>query len=275
MSTTRFTFAASAGARARIALFAAALASSLLALAGTAGATTTASITAAFEPNKPGRPTTAHVEVSFGETLGGVPSPPKEAVVRLPKNLIVKPEGIATCSKATLEARGVGGCPNTALVGAGKAHLEALIGGTVIQEDATVTPFLGSVAPGKIILYLYGDGRTPINQQLVLTATVTGSTKTGLLFTLPVPEIPTLPGAPPASVTHFSLWIGRQKTLSIHPGNKYYKTVKVHGRKKKVRFLPVGIAVPKKCQAGGFPFTSTLMFADGTSIEANAKARCG
>jgi hypothetical protein len=253
---------------------AAALALCALAFPAAALAQTTASITAAFEPDKAGKPTTAHVEVTFTETLGGIPSPPREGVVHVPKNLIVNTEGITTCSKAALEAQGVAGCPNTSLVGAGTAHIEAEIGGTIVQEDATVTPFLGSVAPGRIVLYLYGDGRTPINQQLVLTATVTGNTKEGLTFTLPIPEIPTLPGAPAASVTHFSLWLGRQKVLSVHPGNRYYKTVKVHGHKKKVRFLPLGIAVPKKCPAGGFPFVTTLTFADGSTFETTAKARC-
>jgi hypothetical protein len=251
-----------------------ALALGALALPASAPGATTASITAAFEPDGRGAPTTAHVQVSFGETLGGIPSPPRLAVVKLPRGLIVKPEGILTCSKQALEANGVAGCPNTSLVGAGNAHLEAPIGGTIVQEDATVTPFLGSVEPGKIVLYLYGDGRTPINQQLVLTATVTGNPASGLTFTLPVPEIPTLPGASAASVTHFELWIGRQKVLSVHPGNKYYKVVRKHGRRKRVSFLPVGIAVPRKCPAGGLPFDTTITFADGTSTEANTTARC-
>jgi hypothetical protein len=262
------------GARGRTAIPAALLALCALALPSTALASTATTIKAAFEPDKLGAPTTAHVEATFTETAGGIPSPPKEAVVRLPKNLIVKTEGLTTCSKQTLEERGVAGCPNTSLVGAGTAHLEAPIAGTLVQEDALVTPFLGSVAPGKIVLYLYGDGRTPINQQLVLTATVTGNPASGQIFTLPVPEIPTLPGAPPASVTRFSIWIGRQKVLSIHPKNKYFKTVKVHGRKKRVSFLPIGIAVPKKCPTGGFPFASRITFADGSTAEALAKARC-
>jgi hypothetical protein len=253
---------------------AAALTLGALALPAVAGASTSASIVASFGPDKAGAPTTVHVEVTFGETLGGIPSPPRLAVVRLPKNLVVKPEGVQTCSKATLEAQGVPGCPDTSLVGEGSAHLEAPIGGTIVQEDASVTPFLGSVEPGKIVLYMYGNGQTPINQQLVLTATVTGNTANGLIFTLPVPEIPTLPGAPAASVTHFSLWIGIQKVLAIHPRNKYYKTVKVHGRKKRVQFKPIGIAVPKKCPAGGFPFTSEITFADGSSTPAAAKAKC-
>jgi hypothetical protein len=212
--------------------------------------------------------------VTFADSLGGVPSPPRVATVHLPKGFIIKPEGVTTCSEATLLAKGVAGCPNTSLAGEGKARLEAPIGGTLIEEDASVTPFLGSVAPGKIVLYLYGDGRTPINQQLVLTATVTGSSANGQLFTLPVPEIPTLPGAPAASVTKFSLTIGIQKVLAIHPGNRYYRVVKVHGRRKRVRFVPFGVGVPKKCPTGGFSFQSTFTFADASSNEASAKAPC-
>jgi hypothetical protein len=50
----------------------------------------------------------------------------------------------------------------------------------------------------------------------------------------------------------------------------YYKHV--HGRR--VPFHPVGIAVPERCPSGGFPFTASFVFQDGSTAEAATVIPC-
>ena len=237
-------------------------------------------LTTSFQPNKLGSPTSLLFGMKIADSAGGAPTPISNAVVRLPAGMGVDTTGVSTCSKATLQASGPSGCPTTALIGVGSTTLEANLGGTILTEMATLTPFLGPPRGGHVVFELYGNGQTPISYQVTLEGVLQPDVKPyGQQLVLPVPTIPTVPGGPNASVIQFQLTVGASNI-------QYYRTVTVikkvrrHGRivRKKVKqrklFHVRGIVVPKPCPAGGFPFSLILTYQDGTSTTTNAAAPC-
>ena len=248
--------------------------------AAAASATNVASITPSFQPDKLGSPTSLLFGLKVSDTAGGTPTPLSKAVVRLPAGMSIDPTGVGTCSKPTLEASGPSACPTNALVGVGSAVLEADLGGTVITENATITPFLGPPQNGHVVLELYGDGKTPVSEQITLEGVVNpDNAPFGQQLVLPIPPIATVPGGPNASVIQFQLTVGASNI-------QYYRTVTVtkrvrrHGRvvRRKVKqrrlFHVRGVVVPSACPAGGFPFSLILTYQDGTTTTTNAAAPC-
>ncbi len=252
----------------------------LLAAPAAAHASNIVTITPAFQPDKLGAPTSLLFGLKIADSAGGMPTPLSNAVVRLPAGIGIDPTGVGTCPKATLQASGPSACPTNALVGVGSAVLGANLGGTLLTENATITPFLGPPQNGHVVLELYGDGKTPVSEQIVLEGVVAPDTAPyGQQLVLPIPTIATVPGGPNASVLSFQLTVGANNI-------QYYRTVTVtkrvrrHGRLVRVKvrqrklFHVRGIVVPPKCPAGGFPFSLTLSYQDGTTTTTNATAPC-
>ena len=259
------------------ALFAAAL---LAAPVAGAQATNIVTITPQFQPDKLGSPTSLLFGLKIADSAGGTPTPLSQAVVRLPAGIAIDPTGVGTCSKATLQAGGPSACPTNALVGVGSAVLEADLGGTVITENATITPFLGPPQNGRVVLELYGDGKTPVSEQITLEGVLgPDSAPFGQQLVLPIPTIATVPGGPNASVIQFQLTVGASNIQYYHTVT-VTKKVRRHGRivkrkvKQRVLFHVRGIIVPKACPAGGFPFSLVLTYQDGTSTTTDAAAPC-
>ena len=72
-----------------------------------------------------------------------------------------------------------------------------------------------------------------------------------------------VPGGPPVSIVSVQATIG--------PSGLVY-TERVHGRT--VSFHPRGVQVPTSCPRGGFPFTGTFTFVDGSSATAQSTVPC-
>lgn len=259
------------------ALFAAAL---LAAPVAGAQATNIATITPQFQPDKLGSPTSLLFGMKIADSSGGAPTPISRAVVRLPAGMGVDTTGVGTCSQATLQSGGPSACPTTALIGVGSTTLEADLGGTIITEVATLTPFLGPPQGGRVAFELYGDGRTPISEQLTLEGILQpDAAPYSQQLVLPVPTIATVPGGPNASVIQFQLTVGASN-IQYYRTVTVIKKVRVHRRivKRKVKqrrlFHVRGIVVPKSCPAGGFPFSLVLTYQDGTSTTTDAAAPC-
>jgi hypothetical protein len=233
----------------RAAVAAAAL---VAAVPATAVAATTASIQASFSPNKKGKATHIAFTVTDTNTLGGVPAPSSMAVIHLPQGLKIATKGFATCSKATLLAKGPAGCPAGSKVGSGSSLLQAPLGATVIPETAAVTAFVGSASPSKI--EFYASGTTPISAQLVLEGTYSASAET---LSVPIPAIPTIPGAPNASIQTFSVTVG---------GSAKPKKPK---NAKKVNL----VTEPKTCH-GAFKWSGDFTYADGETSTATTTSPC-
>ena len=225
----------------------------LLVLARTApaGALTTAKLGVKFSPDVAGTPTTVTMTASFRADGGGVPAPIRKSITRLPPGLEIDVSGLKTCplAKLELEEPGAGACPTASLLGAGTTFAEASLGLEPIQEHAPVTAVLGSAQPGRILIYLDGEGSYPITEQVIARATVTGNSSTGQTFTITVPPIPTSVGGPNASVVNFTMSLGRQKVIALDRHR--------HGHGP--RTLPRGLVLPRTCH-GRLAFPTKLFF---------------
>jgi hypothetical protein len=214
--------------------------------------------------------TTITFTAAFREAHGGVPAPIKKSVTHLPPGLEVDLAGVTTCSPATMEEPGGDACPKTSLLGAGSAFAEVGLGGEPIQEHAPVRAFLGSVRPGRIVLYFDAEGTYPVTQTVITRVTLTGSPATGEIFTVEVPPILSTVGGPNVSVVDFKMSLGRQKVLSIHPHLRYYST----GGARRVRVFPRGIVLPKRCPKGRLYFPTKLFFEGGSTYSTTPTAPC-
>jgi hypothetical protein len=135
--------------------------------------------------------------------------------------------------------------------------------------NATLTVFNGELKGGvpTVLLYAVPDISSPIT----ITGTVTkkasvscagGQGKCDYVLDFPVPDIPTLPGQPNASVL-------TTKTTTDLVFVK--KKKKVHGKTKTVKIPLIG--APTKC-TGKWVADSTVKFADGSTATAQTSATC-
>ena len=79
---------------------------------------------------------------------------------------------------------------------------------------------------------------------------------------LTVPLVESLPGAADVSVVRVQVTLGGNLT--------YYETR--HGRR--VPYRPRSVVLPKICPRGGFRFSATFSFLDGTHAEARKVVAC-
>jgi len=173
---------------------------------------------------------------------GGIP--PISAVnFYLPAGVKLHPQGFGTCTEATLKNSGAGGCkPGSVASPVGSAEgevtLESEGKAERVPEKTTLQAFF---APGGGVLF-FTKGVTPILLEVIASGKYVNSHKPPYgeeLKTL-VPAVPTLPGAPLASV----------KTIKIKAGAaiKKGKTLISYG------------TLPKKCPKGGFPVKTEVVF---------------
>jgi hypothetical protein len=79
---------------------------------------------------------------------------------------------------------------------------------------------------------------------------------------LTVPLIESLPGAPDVSIVRVHVKLGGDLT--------YYETR--HG--KSVAYRPRSVVLPNSCPRGGFRFSATFSFLDGTRAQAKQTIAC-
>ncbi|MFZ2113573.1 MAG: hypothetical protein WAU77_07585 [Solirubrobacteraceae bacterium] len=218
-----------------------------------------------IEPSKPNSPTYpgtgnilgagAALEATLtisGTEYGGFPSPVTQVVVELPSGTKLHQSGFATCPTAVLESHEVQQCPKKSYAGpAGEVLGVVSFGGTRVQEKATIQAFF---APENKIAF-YTEGREPA----VLEVLATGSFSTALppfgpKFTVPVPLVLTVPGAPYASVLSIKGKLGAA-----------YKQGK--------KLISYG-TVPKTCPKGGFTGRVELTFLSGEKVTVDPTVPC-
>jgi hypothetical protein len=71
-----------------------------------------------------------------------------------------------------------------------------------------------------------------------------------------------VPEGPDVAVVRVNVTIG---------GNLVYQK-RVHGRQ--VSYRPQGVTLPRRCPQGGFRFSASFSFLDGTSAQAQTVVRC-
>ncbi|MFZ1155469.1 MAG: hypothetical protein WAN93_11245, partial [Solirubrobacteraceae bacterium] len=117
---------------------------------------------------------------------------------------------------------------------------------------------------GHLTLLAYASGVSPVPVELVVIAREVPAPKPyGLGFSVEIPPIATLPGAPLASVESAFATFGATNVA-------YYEMV--HGKRRLVHLT--GMLVPKTCPPGGFPTEGAINFADGTSLTVNPTIPC-
>lgn len=235
-------------------------------LLSTAQAAPSAKLHVGFIPERLGQSTTLEFSAQISVPNGRVPPPLTELDVNYPSSLgvAVGELGLATCSKKRLKTLGAGGCPADSRMGEGSATAEIPIGPEILQETAKVAILRAPEQEGHLALLFYATGETPVFAQIPFSGLLLSSPPPyGASIHINVPLVPSLPGGPDVAV------IRLHATLGPH-GLTYYEHL--HG--KLVRFKPKGILLPKRCPHGGFAFSATFAFLDGSHTTSNTRVPC-
>ncbi len=236
--------------------------------APTAGAVTVnATLQASFAPNVLGASTTIGFGFHLATAEGLAPPPLANIDLHMPAgmNYTATTLGLAICQPEELEKHGLNGCPANSRLGSGSAFVEVPFGTSSGQEIPEIQALMGPPSPASnIVVLFYANGQTPVFAQLVFRGELLPSTgRFGSQLSTDVPAITSVPNGPDVSIVSVQSTIGPAHLT-------YYK--KVHGRR--VAFHPVGIAVPERCPPGGFPFTASFAFQDGSTAEASTTVPC-
>ena len=232
----------------------------------TAASTPTASLTAAFEPERLGRRTT----LSFGFRIRGAAGhlPPALTAIDFsyPNNLGIALSGLglATCTAGKLEASGLGGCQANSIMGFGDATAEISLGSDVVGEPVPITILRAPNEEGHISLLFDAVGTAPLNTSAVFPgALLPAPAPFGGQVSIKAPLIPSLPGAPDVAIVALHATLGPS-------GVTYFE--QAEGRR--FAYQPPGILLPNSCPRGGFPFAAQFSFVDGSHASARSREAC-
>jgi hypothetical protein len=215
---------------------------------------TAAAIYPSFSPDRLGAKAAFTFKVHFTGGAFGVPSPVRRAVVHLPPGLSMNIPSIRSCTRARLQARGASGCPAHSLIGVGHALADIHAGAGIESEEAKVWAFLGPLQGGNPTIEILGQGYTPLDERVVITATVLPDQPPyGEQLVMSVPAIPSIPYEPNASTVSFAMTVG---------GARFRK------------HSPNTVLLPSTCPAGGFPFATEFTYEDGTTSTTRATVPC-
>lgn len=219
-----------------------------------------------FSPNRLGASTTIGFGFDISEPDGSVPPPLQSVSLKLPPgiNYLTTTLGLAICRPSALLERGLAGCPPNSRLGFGSAYVEVPFGETSGHEIPDIQAVMGPPHDGNIVVLFYADGREPVYAQIVFQGEIVPGTQTlsGSL-NASVPLVPSVPAGPPVSIVKVQTTIGPAHLT-------YYE--KVHGRT--ISFHPTGVSLPSHCPPGGFAFSASFSFTDGSSTLAKSAVPC-
>jgi hypothetical protein len=206
------------------------------------------------------------INTTFADPAAPQPPPLRKVTIRFNEGGTYNGKLFPKCKFAALQAKGTSACPKGSKIGKGSATASAQP--VIPLVNATVTVFNGEPKGGvpTVLLYNVPDISSPITIQGTVTkkpASACGDGgKCDYVLEFPVPDIPTLPGQPNASVL----------TVKTQTDNVFVKKKKkVHGKKKTVKIPLIG--APVKC-TGKWVAESTVLFADGTTASTKTSAPC-
>jgi hypothetical protein len=232
-----------------------------------APATEQATLHASFTPDRLEASTTIGFSFHVQTTEGLAPPPMTGVVLHMPAgmNYTLTTLGLSICQPSVLQAKGVSGCPPNSRLGAGSALVEVPFGTGAGHEIPEVQAVAGPPGPGgNMVVLFYANGQTPVFAQLVFDGEVQpDSSPFGTKLATEVPLIASVPGGPDVSIVEVNATIGPS-------GLTYYK----HAHGHVVAFHPLGIGVPERCPRGGFPFSATFSFQDGSQTSASTTVPC-
>jgi hypothetical protein len=246
----------------------AAPAAALLIAATVAFGAVTTTLEVVPRPNKAStkkkvRPITLEINVSTADPAQVQPPPLKQVVIRFNQGGQFNGKLFPKCKFSALQAQGPKACPKGSKVGTGSAVASAKP--IIDQVNAKTTIYNGAPKNGvpTVLLYNVPDISSPITVQgtVAKKAPVScagGAGKCDYVLTFDVPQIPTLPNAPPASVLSV-----KTKTIQAF--------VKKKKRGKRVKIPYIG--APKKCKSK-WVADATFKFYDGQSSTSIASLPC-
>jgi hypothetical protein len=241
-----------------------ALAVTLLACACSAGAaqaTQSAKLQVSLSPERLASSTTLAFGFQIESPEGALPAALTRLDVRLPPGMGVDTSGLTTCTEAKLE-HGPKRCSPNSRVGAGSVKVQVPLGTVTRPEIAALTVFNGPRKGGRTTLLFDAVGKLPIATQLIFEGVIVPGPK-GQVIEATIPLIPVLPNTPDGAIVEMTATLGTRSQT-------YFRTV--GGRR--VRFAPKGATLPASCPAGGFPFSATFGFNDGSTASAAAAVGC-
>jgi hypothetical protein len=239
----------------------------LIAAAVALGAVTT-TLEVVPKPNKAStkkkvRPITLAINITTSDPAATQPPPLKQVVIRFNQGGKFNGKLFPKCKFSELQSKGPKACPKGSKVGSGTAVASAKP--IIDQVNARVTIYNGAPKNGvpTVLLYNVPDISSPITVQGTVqkkspVSCANGAGKCDYVLTFDVPQIPTLPNAPPASV------------LSVKTKTKLvYVKKKKHGKKVKIPY----IGAPTKC-SGKWVADATISFYDGQTSTSTASLPC-
>jgi hypothetical protein len=242
------------------------LACACLPAAASAKASEKATLTTSFTPDRLGASTTVGFSFNIKTTEGLAPPPLNSIHLHMPAgmNYTETTLGLAICQPEVLATEGLAGCPANSRLGFGSAFVEVPFGNGSGTELPEIQAVMGPSNNGNIVVLFYANGKTPVSAQLVFKGEVQpASGPFGSQLATLVPPIPSVPGGNNVAILSVKATIGPEDLT-------YYKHV--HG--KLLPFKPLGIGVPEHCPRGGFPFSASFTFEDGSATSASAKVPC-
>jgi hypothetical protein len=178
-----------------------------------------------------------------GSEYFGSPPPVIGVNVYLPLGVQLHPSGFPTCNASTIEALGPSACPKGSAAGpVGKAIGFVTFGGERVEETAELFTFYGPGGGG----FVFADGHTPVSLEILSTERLVkpgNSAGTGPEMSFDVPLVPSVPGAPDASI----------RSIDLEAGSAY----RSHGR------TIYYARLPHACPSGGWPVREEVVFAEG------------
>lgn len=226
----------------------------------------TATLHAAFTPDRLGASTTISFGFHIATSEGLAPPPLTSLDLRMPAGIdyATTTLGLAICQPAVLEEKGVAGCPPNSRLGFGSAYVEVPFGTDSGHELPEIQALMGPPHDGNLVVLFYANGETPVEAHLVFTGELLpASGAFGSQLAAEVPPIASVPGGPDVSVVSVQSTIGPSQLT-------YYR----HSHGHLVAFHPEGVSVPEHCPRGGFPFSAKFSFQGGSGAQANAAVPC-
>jgi hypothetical protein len=228
-------------------------------LPGAASATQSASISARFTPERLGAPTTVTLGFHITASGGRIPSPLTGIDFRYPTDipLATSELGTASCPAEEIEAHGPSVCPPNSRMGTGSATVKIPVGGGVQSESASIALLAGPSPSGFLSVLATATGLSPVIARVVIPSQLLeGHLK------LTVPLVESVAGGTDVSVVAMHVTLGGNLT--------YYETR--HG--KTVAYRPTPVLLPRQCPRGGFRFSATFSFLDGSRAQARKIVAC-
>ncbi len=226
---------------------------------GAAYGAQSASLRVGLTPERLGQETTLSLGFQVSASANAIPSPLTGIVLQMPRNLGIATSGlgVASCQVAAVEAHGASVCPANSRMGSGNALVRFQVGPELFAETAQIVVVAGPEQDGHVRMLVSATGETPVAARILISTVLLAGE-----LEITVPLVPSLPEGGDIAVVAVHATLGGKLTYYEH----------AHGRA--ISYRPRGITLPASCPRGGFAFSATFSFLDGTQAQARTAVAC-